>query len=1450
MSIDMSPQKGAGKETRSRFVAWICAYWFLFTPAASGGPTPQINPEGVVNGESDATGVAPGSTVFIHGSSLATETTTAVGSSLPSSLSGTQVRIDGVLAPLYRVSPDQIAAQVPWEANTGVTLSVQVIVNGVLSNTVTVASTAYVAGLFPVVGSGQGAIVTMDGVLAAPSGAFPGSRPVRPGETISIFATGLGPVNNRPATGSTASSQPLATTRTNAFVTVGGVPATNTFVGLAPAPAGASQIPVFPGVYRLEVQVAANTPGGDAVPVTVGAYGVYQSNTVTIAVAGPTPAAAGPSAVTSFDPVVGPAGTTVTLNGKGFSLAGGVKFGGVPAASFTRISDTLITAVVPPQATSGSVSVTASGQTVTGAVPFTVTTVVVPTVRFFTPTGGWSTSTSDQPLAAVTITGNGFTGATAVTVNGRLMNFSVMSNTTISATVQDGSSNGLIAVTTPGGTAFSRSNFTVTTYTGGGDPGGVINSIAIDPRNSRTIYVGTELGVFKSTNGGARWTPVNAGLVEPVGPVAIDPSNPEQIYAGTNVVIPDGDPNVAVFKSMDGGADWSIASNGIAPFGYLRALAIDPASPSTVYAGRPNAGLYRSTDGGISWVSANNGLTDSAHLHALAIAQSSPPALYAGTRLGGIFKSTDGGGSWTPSNRGLTNLGVYVLAVAPSDPSTIYAGTLEGVFKSNDAGSSWTRLLSSGEVRALALDPSNASTFYVATVSGVFKTADDGATWAKVRADAAALAIDPAHPSTIYAGTDGDGMFKSTDGGRSWAAVNDGLSLPIARVDTVAIDPSHPSTIYAGLDQGGGAFKSIDGGTTWKAANNGLPQSRYLRTFAIDPADPSTVYAGTGSGLFRTKDGGSSWAALNSGIQALVSLTPAVAIDPTNSDTIYAGGASGVFKSTDGGLSWRVELPNVATIALVIDPSHPSTIYAVATTAMKSTDGGSTWTTLNVQNACGGTQCGGSLKAVAIDPSNPSTIYLGRLRAGIFKSTDGGATLTATNNGLPVPTPGLAVLVIDPSNPSTLYAGTDAGVYKSMDSGSSWKAANAGLPLQIPGVDALAIDPTKPATLYAGTREGNVYKSLNGGASWRPTGGLGSSQNSQRQRDVPRSNELIIAASGSPAPTSSRTPTPQAAQPSLRSPVEVFTAADGTRFAVEELATKLEIPGSLAFAPDGRLFFTERTGRVRVMQNETVLPEPALLVTDIAAVGEAGLLGMALHPDFAENHLVYLVYSARLPDGDVVNRLVRYREVNSSLGDRVVLLDNIRAASIRDGARLRFGPDRKLYLTMGDAAVASDAQDLASYNGKILRLNDDGTTPRDNPFSTPVFSLGHRNPQGIDWHPVTGDMWETEHGNVGNDEVNVIEARRNYGWPTIEGDQSLPGMERPVLLFSSSIAPAGASFYTGSTFPTFQNDFFFAALAGMHIHRVRLDPSTPRRVLAGERLLQGRFGRIRDIVTR
>src|SRR5438128_1352407 len=146
---------------------------------------------------------------------------------------------------------------------------------------------------------------------------------------------------------------------------------------------------------------------------------------------------------------------------------------------------------------------------------------------------------------------------------------------------------------------------------------------------------------------------------------------------------------------------------------------------------------------------------------------------------------------------------------------------------------------------------------------------------------------------------------------------------------------------------------------------------------------------------------------------------------------------------------------------------------------------------------------------------------------------------------------------------------------------------------------------------------------------------------------------------------------------------------------------------------------------------------------------------------------------------------------------------------------LAFAPDGLLYITTGDASHSSRAQDVASLAGKILRINRDGTTPPDNPFSSPVYSYGHRNPQGIDWHPVTGILWESEHGNTGNDEINIIERGLNYGWPRIEGSQTMPGMQPPITFYSPAIAPSGASFYRGHRFPAFANNFFVAALRGM-----------------------------------
>lgn len=342
----------------------------------------------------------------------------------------------------------------------------------------------------------------------------------------------------------------------------------------------------------------------------------------------------------------------------------------------------------------------------------------------------------------------------------------------------------------------------------------------------------------------------------------------------------------------------------------------------------------------------------------------------------------------------------------------------------------------------------------------------------------------------------------------------------------------------------------------------------------------------------------------------------------------------------------------------------------------------------------------------------------------------------------------------------------------------------------------------------------------------------------------------VVACAVPPAAT--RTPSaasPGAASPGAASPDVASAGTASPVVRAEAVAGGLVVPWALAFARDGRVFVTERPGRVRVIRGGQLLTAPALTLADVAAVGEGGLLGMALDPSFAENGGVYLYHTYRA-GSDLRNRVVRYVARGDALvpESREVVLDGIPGASTHDGGRIAFGPDGLLYVATGDAAQRARAQDVRSLAGKILRIRADGSIPPDNPFAgSPVYSYGHRNPQGLAWQPGTGRLYSTEHGQTANDEVNRIEAGQNYGWPDAEGKEDLPGLVAPVVVYANTVAPAGATFYTGGAIPQWRGSLIFGALRGAHLHLIRFGGKDSSEVVSETTLFQGELGRLREV---
>jgi glucose/arabinose dehydrogenase len=321
--------------------------------------------------------------------------------------------------------------------------------------------------------------------------------------------------------------------------------------------------------------------------------------------------------------------------------------------------------------------------------------------------------------------------------------------------------------------------------------------------------------------------------------------------------------------------------------------------------------------------------------------------------------------------------------------------------------------------------------------------------------------------------------------------------------------------------------------------------------------------------------------------------------------------------------------------------------------------------------------------------------------------------------------------------------------------------------------------------------------------------------------------------------------------------------SDRHRFTVSVEADGLKHPWALAFLPDGDILVSEREGRLRIIRNGRLLPGAVGGLPEIRMHGQGGLLDLLPHPGFSSNRLLYFSYAADM-DGGWTTHVARARFDGSSLKDVEVLFRAEPASRerVHFGSRLAFDARGFLYISVGDRGEMDRPQDLGDLAGKVVRLHDDGSIPADNPFrDTPgarpeIFSYGHRNPQGMAVHPVTGEVWTHEHGPRGGDEVNILRPGANYGWPIVtlgisymgftigEGLKTQPGMADPLHYWIPSIAPSGMAFSTSDAFSGWKGDLFVGALARRHLVRLRVEKGV---VVEEERLLEGLDRRIRDV---
>ncbi len=684
-----------------------------------------------------------------------------------------------------------------------------------------------------------------------------------------------------------------------------------------------------------------------------------------------------------------------------------------------------------------------------------------------------------------------------------------------------------------------------------GPDGGDVMALAASPAAPGLVFAGLSSGgIFRSADGGATWRPAREGLEHSVFGLVAHPTDPDTVYATTAQ---------GVLVSHDRGASWSATNDGL-PIRrgfFVFTLAIVPSTPGTLYAGT-SRGVWRSLDGGGSWRRVSRGLADGV-VRALAIDPRRPETLFAAVDRQGLFKSTDGGAHWSASSTGLGNAGLVAtpaaIAFSAEDPSTVFALAehpgYTGVSVSTDGGATWTP---AGEdlrdvggerrpwrPRALAVLPPGSPGGQAAEPEmvaagrfGVFHSTDGGATWTRVTEglsgqESAAVTALPFAAGEVLVGFQADGIFRSTDGGASWRPASDGLlSQPLSLgvtsgpgTEGLVIDPRGSGHLYA-VGRNGNAFASSDWGLSWQglqgrfhpgAGDGGI---RLVRDLWLDPTRPRIVFASVQFAaqggepsrvlLFRSTDAGEQWTRVGAGLPVLrgaqEELVGAIHWDPrgrtTSAGPLYQRTDQTAYRSTDDGATWSVWLRRLpAPLARLAPTPQAKTLLAwdevpgenpckvgfcppppLVQVIYESFDGGTSWASLDSfhdQGPDGDRQ-------VFVDARNPARLYT--IRDGdIERSTDGGTTFSpfVVTPFEPLgarPEEGRSAgEVADPAVAGVRYRGQFDGLERSTDGGATWAPFATGILATIQ-VQSVVLPASGPRVLFAATQAGVWARSL------------------------------------------------------------------------------------------------------------------------------------------------------------------------------------------------------------------------------------------------------------------------------------------------------------------------------------------------------------------------------------